>query len=210
MIESKDRNDPHAAAIDAARTPLLVLMGLRGSGKSTLGRMLAERLGTAFVDLDDRVAAALASADAGSALKSHGEPAFRKAEFDCLSAIIAREPSGAVIALGGGTPTAPGAADLLRDHAVSGRLALIYLHASPDTLRRRLMTTDTASRPSLTRAGTLDEIEAIYAQRNPLYCSLTSEHTAQNCKRLDIDALTVEQSLRGIMDLVRAGIRPRA
>ncbi|MCH8509207.1 MAG: shikimate kinase [Phycisphaerales bacterium] len=148
----------------------IVLMGLRGSGKSTLGRGLADALGRAFIDLDDRTAAALGFQTPGEALRTHGEAAFRKAEADALQAAL-REP-GIVLALGGGTPTAPGAADLLRELAGDGSVAVLYLHASPQTLAERLIAPGAPDRPALVEDDPVSEITTLYEQRDPLYREL--------------------------------------
>lgn len=162
------RIDPHNATS-------IVLMGLRGSGKSTLGRDLAGRLGRPFVDLDDRSPALLGSPTAAEAINTHGLAAFREAERDALEDVLSEariEP--VVLALGGGTPTAEGAGALLQLASGSGLISLVYLHAPPAELRRRLSSTDTASRPSLTGAGMLDEIETVYLQRDELYRELAT------------------------------------
>jgi shikimate kinase len=147
----------------------LVLIGLRGSGKSTAGRWLAELWSWSFVDLDDRTPALLGCTTPAEALRTRGEPAFRAAESDALRAALA-EPR-TILALGGGTPTAPGAAELLR----AARPRLVYLRGSPAVLRARLATTDLAGRPALTAAGVLDEVDALFAARDPLYTALAAE-----------------------------------
>lgn len=152
--------------------PTLVLMGLRGSGKSTVGRLVAARLGRAFVDLDDVTAAALGALTAGAAFAAAGEPAFRAAEAKALEQTL--RTRGRVVALGGGTPTAPGAEALLRSERDAGRAVIVYLRASAAELRARLEATDHAARPSLTGKGLLEEIGEVLARRDPLYRSLAS------------------------------------
>jgi shikimate kinase len=155
-----------------APVPKIVLMGLRGSGKSTVGRLLADRLGDAFLDLDDATAARLGSSDPAGAISRLGMDRFRLAEADALREALAGDAR--VIALGGGTPTAPGAADVLRRSTRDGSIVVLYLHADVGSLRTRLASTDTATRPSLTGRGTLDEIGPVYLERDPLYRSLAT------------------------------------
>ena len=148
----------------------LVLIGLRVSGKTTLGKRVARDLGRPFIDLDDRVAAHFGVAAAGEALTEHGIDAFRAAETECLRDALSA--TGSILSLGGGTPTAPGAADALR----SARDALVaYLHAHPRTLAARLTAIGSASRPSLTGKDPAAEFEEVYAERNPLYTDIADE-----------------------------------
>ncbi len=145
----------------------LILIGLRGSGKSTLGRRVAQMLGRPFADLDDDTALLLGARTAGEAFKQHGEQAFRNTEAMQLPGLLSG--TGVVHALGGGTPTAPGAERMLRLARDGGQAVIIYLRASPAILRARLAATDITTRPSLTDAGTLDEIEQIFHARDALY-----------------------------------------
>src|SRR3954471_181193 len=90
----------------------LVLMGLRGSGKSTLGRRLASKYRLRFVDLDERTPGYLGVRSVSEAWTKYGESSFREAELRALRAVIAEEPN--ILALGGGTPMAPGAEEVVR------------------------------------------------------------------------------------------------
>jgi len=156
-------------------SPDIALMGLRGSGKSTLGLALAERLGRRFVDLDDRTLARCTAHDGATiaeVFRVIGEPAFRKAEAAALRESLGERDI--VLALGGGTPFAPGAADDLRAAQRRGELWVCYLRCRPETLRRRLREAGGAGadRPSLTGADPLDEIDEIHFRRDPLYREL--------------------------------------
>jgi len=162
----------HPDAPQQSIDPVLLLMGLRGSGKSTIGRELARRQQRAFIDLDDRTCALLGVASASEAFATLGQSAYRDAETKALKAAL--DQSGAIIALGGGTPTAPGAADLIRAAAAAGRAVAVYLRCTPAELRARLTGRIDARRPSITGADPLDEIEAVFAQRDPLYQSLAA------------------------------------
>jgi shikimate kinase len=125
------------------------------------------------VDLDDRTPALLDAPTAADAINTHGLAAFRDAERAALETVLAElTESTVVVALGGGTPTAPGAADLLRSAQSRNTIRVVYLHAPPSVLRDRLSTTDTDTRPSLTGVNMLDEIETIYLQRDGLYRDL--------------------------------------
>lgn len=146
----------------------LILVGLRGSGKTTVGRMVAARLGRPFLDLDDVVARSLGAATVAEAWRAHGQAGFREAETRALRDVLMIDSR--VVALGGGTPTAPGTADLLRE--ARERTVIVYLVASAAALRVRLATTDISSRPSLTGADPLAEIEIVLAGRDPLFREL--------------------------------------
>ncbi|MCC6677071.1 MAG: AAA family ATPase [Phycisphaerales bacterium] len=145
----------------------LLLIGLRGSGKSTIGRKLARRLARDFVDLDDLTPGEAGEATVTDVFTKQGEPAFRAAEARALAQALSRDRQ--VIALGGGTPTAPGAAELLRKARADGRARLIYLRASAATLRMHLKDSHNAHRPSLTGRNILDEIDDLLAQRDGPY-----------------------------------------
>lgn len=148
----------------------IVLIGLRGSGKTTVGRKAAAALGRPFVDLDDLTPKLLGASSVAAAWSRCGERSFREAETRALAGVL--ENGGQVIALGGGTPTAPGAADLLRKERDALSVRLIYLHASADDLRERLGAADLTNRPTLTGANPLAEIDVVLARRDPLYREL--------------------------------------
>jgi shikimate kinase len=124
------------------------------------------------VDLDDLSAAVLGEKTAGSAIRRHGEKMFRVAELAAL--LEALKTPGRVIALGGGTPTAPGAAELMHSARHSGHAHIVYLRATEQTLRARLGGADNANRPSLTGAGVLDEIGVLLNLRETLYKGLAT------------------------------------
>lgn len=172
----------------------LYLLGLRGSGKSTLGRRLALALQCPFVDLDDVTTRVLKQATAADALRLLGEPAFRDGEAAAL-----RDPSvlsAGVVALGGGTPTGKRSAQLLADQQLAGA-RLIYLRAEASTLRARLATTNLATRPSLTGADPLIEIEVVLARRDPLYLEIADEV-------VQVDGMSEDAALAKLIEIARA------
>lgn len=146
----------------------VLLIGLRASGKSTLGPRVAAELGAAFIDLDDRTPGFLGEASAADALRTHGEPAFRDAEAQALDAALG-EPRPVVIALGGGTPTGERSRSVL---AAATDTILIYLRLQPESAAERLAGTDLASRPSLTGRGVIEEVNDLFQARDPLYVEL--------------------------------------
>ncbi|MDX2114317.1 MAG: shikimate kinase [Planctomycetota bacterium] len=154
----------------------LILIGLRASGKSTLARALAAAQQLPCADLDHLTAAELGHDSVRAAWAAVGEPAFRIAETRALARAL-ETPGDLVLALGGGTPTAPGAAELLRAARDAGHAVIVYLRCTPDELRRRLAAAGPAAladRPSLTGAAPLDEIESVFRARDSLYSSLAS------------------------------------
>lgn len=166
----------------------VVLIGLRGSGKSTLGRLVAEATHTPFVDLDDRTAEIAGFETPGAALRALGEAQFREAEVDALRAVLDEPPC--VLALGGGTPTAHGAAEML---AACAR-PIVYLRATPATLRARLAVHGATDRPSLTGRGTLDEIDEVFAVRDPVYTGLALSHG----EIIDTDTMNAETAIEAV------------
>lgn len=142
--------------------PLLLLTGYMGSGKSTVGREVARRLGWEFLDLDD-VVVAQAGKDIPSIFEGESEDGFRRRECAALGEIVKREDIGAgvVVALGGGTLTIPASAAL-----VEGRATVVYLDVDAGEAWRRVCRTD---RPL---ARDRHEFEMRLSRRRPLYESM--------------------------------------
>ncbi len=176
----------------------LVLIGLRASGKTTLGRRLAPILGRCFIDLDDRTARVLRSAGAGAALRRRGEPAFRAAERVALRYLL-RAPARApalVIALGGGTPTHAPSHCLIEAARRAGLARIVYLRASPATLRERLAR-DPGDRPGLVGEDPLAEIESLHRERDALYAAMADA-------TLDTDSRSPDEALGALVRAARS------
>lgn len=164
----------------------LVLMGLRGSGKSMLGARLAARHRLRFVDLDQRTPGILGVRSVAEAWNRYGEAAFREAEVAALREVIDEDPE--ILALGGGTPMAPGGADLVRslkEPAGASRPRVVYLRADAATLARRLRESGVADRPSLTGTDPINEIAQVLAMRDPVYLALAD--AVVETGRLDLE-----------------------
>ena len=122
---------------------MITLTGFMGSGKTTVGKVLADYLGCPFLDLDDLVVKK-AGKSIPELFATEGEPAFRQLEARLLRQTVEKyAESTAVLALGGGAILAPASAALLHEKTVC-----IYLRASLDTLLQRLAG-ETAGRPLL-------------------------------------------------------------
>ena len=137
---------------------LIALTGFMGSGKSTVGRLVADALGCPFLDLDE-IIVKKAGKTIPQIFEAEGERGFRRREKQALEQTVEKyAESTAVLALGGGTVTVPGAIGLLQEKTLC-----IYLQADADTLRPRLEGTS-GERPL---AG--EGWEERLADRLPLY-----------------------------------------
>ncbi len=138
---------------------LVVLVGFMGTGKTTVGRRLAERLGLAFADMD-AVIAERAGKPIAQLFAEEGEPAFRRREHALVRELAIRR--GLVVAAGGGVVLNQ---DNLRDFSAAG--CLVCLRAEPEELLRRLAA-DT-DRPLLAHPDREDRLRALLRARQPLY-----------------------------------------
>lgn len=171
----------------------VLLIGLRGSGKSSVAKLVAKSTSLVAIDLDDLTAAHLSSPTAAAALTTHGQPAFREAEVAVLAEVLTRDNQ--IIAAGGGTPTAPGAAQLIAASSIASDLRVFYLRATPPTLHNRLKQTDLSTRPSLTGMGVLEEIETLFRHRDSLYSTLTDEIVSVETKSIEETAAHIVAAL---------------
>ena len=136
----------------------LVLVGMRASGKTTLGRELARRTGAPFVDLDEELGRR-AGRDADELLRTEGEAAFRALERDLLRWAAALR--GHVVATGGGAVLGAEAFSSLCASAT-----VVYLEWSPEALIDR----GTRRPRAPLRAGSLaDEVRSLLSERAALY-----------------------------------------
>lgn len=137
------------------------LVGMPGSGKSTVGRHLARRLDCAFVDMDQVLEERLGCSIRGY-FDAHGEAAFRDQEAALLAELAAGR-SGAVLSTGGGAVLREGNRALLRDACAP----VFYLRASADEIWRRVR--HDRRRPLLQVDDPQERLRALYRERDPLY-----------------------------------------
>lgn len=142
----------------------IVLIGMRGSGKTTIGALCARRLDRTFIDLDVEALARFGEQTVAQVWARLGEPAWRKAEFEALREHIGVKQT--VLAPGGGTVMIHGARDLIG----SAPVWCVYLACDVAVLAARVaMGSD---RPSLTGQAPEAELGAVLAQREPVYRSI--------------------------------------
>ena len=167
----------------------LFLTGYRGTGKTTVARLVADRLGWNWIDSDHQIEQTVGKTIA-QIFADQGEPAFRDLEEQVVADLSTHDQI--VIALGGGA--------ILRE-ATQQRLVqagpVVWLQASATVIAERLandrVTAD--QRPSLTGQGVLDEIEQVLAEREPIY---------SGCATLTVDTESkspeevAEEILRGL------------
>lgn len=145
----------------------IALVGARGAGKTTVGRLLATRLARPFVDLDEDVLrggrrAGETASSVGELLQRVGAVRFRGFEAAALRAVL--EPGARVVLATGG-----GVVEREDNRAWLHRCALtVFLSVPVEVLQRRLRD-DPTPRPSLTGADPVDEVPAVLARRAPLY-----------------------------------------
>lgn len=176
--------------------PNLALIGFSGSGKSSVGRRLAERLGWRFVDLDAAIAAE-AGMTVPEIFAREGEASFRARESDHLRRALAGE--FVVVATGGGAVVAPANRALMLERAF-----VICLEARPETIHARLAAhlaedEEGAVRPLLADADPLRRIEALKVARQAFYAAC---HATIHTDALDEEEVA-EQAHR---QLARAGL----
>lgn len=146
-----------------SRRPIVVLAGFMGSGKSTVGSVLAERLGVDFIDTDDEIEAR-AGRTIGEIFTDSGEDGFRLIEAETVREVLAS--AGGVVALGGGSPTVASIRDALDGHRV------VYLEIGADEGFARVHGSD---RPLLADAAPADRYRTILASRVDHYRNVATD-----------------------------------
>lgn len=153
---------------------VLFLVGPMGAGKTTVGKALAEALGSRFLDHDDLIVH-LAGCSIPEIFKEHGEPYFRQFEHDCLDAsltgtdaVFSAEkkvpllplPAHAVVAGGGGIAGRADNRELIRQNSVC-----IYLHLEVEEQYQRVK--DDTNRPMIHVSDIKGRLNELFLQRDP-------------------------------------------
>ena len=150
---------PETEILSALGSRLIVLVGMMGAGKSTIGRRLAARLRLPFVDADAEIEAA-AGMTIPEIFELHGEPHFRDGEARVIARLLEGGP--AVLATGGGSFMREETRRRVHDKAVS-----IWLKADADIIMRRVKRR--ADRPLLQTPDPAATVDRLIAEREPIY-----------------------------------------
>ena len=167
----------------------LYLIGMMGSGKSSTGRPLAQRLGYGFVDADG-VVEAIAGRPISQIFEAEGEQGFRTLESQVLQAIGERH--SLVVATGGGVITQP------ENWGVLHQGIVIWIAPERDQLLARLLA-DPGARPLLQESDPAAALDKLLEARAPLYAEADLRITVQN---ETVDVVT-ERILEGIPSLLK-------
>lgn len=160
-VEAASLSAGEIAAIGRRIDRPLVLVGLMGCGKSTLGRKLAGLLGFEFVDADDEIERA-ARMTIPEIFETYGEDGFRDGERRVIARLIEQAGARMVIATGGGAFVDPRTRALILERAIA-----IWLDCDVDTLLERVSRKD--SRPLLRQGDPREILTRLGAERRPAY-----------------------------------------
>lgn len=157
----------------------LFLIGYRCTGKTSVGRGLAEKLEMKFVDADERLVQ-LEGMSIAATVAARGWNYFRRREKEILRAICREDAQ--VVATGGGVVLDPANVAAMK---ASG--TLIWLQAGPETIRSRMLADDCTGeqRPALTQRGLQAEIEATLKERTPYYRAAMDFSVITDGRRFD-------------------------
>jgi shikimate kinase len=172
------------SAVDPSK-PHIVLVGLPGSGKSTVGAMLADKLGKAFLDFDSEIERREGKT-ISQIFGEKGEGYFRELERKVTEEL--KDVGDMVVAPGGGWIAIPEVVALIRPPA-----KLIYLRVRPETAFKRLGNS-VGGRPLLNRPDPMGELKALFESRRLLYQAADHEVGAE--------LLTPEQVTEKIVGLL--------
>lgn len=185
------RTTPAALLIglgDGPELPVVALLGLRGAGKSTIGRRLARRLKVAFEELDRRVEEA-AGLNLREIFALHGEQYYRRLERESLERLLA-EGRPVVLATGGGLVASADTYALLRQRALT-----VWLRARPEDHWNRVVQQGDR-RPMADHPQAMAELRRLLQARAPLYAE--ADHTVD----------TSQLGIEGVVDEVARLIAP--
>lgn len=169
-------------------TEHVVLVGLMGTGKTTVGKRLARELGRRFVDSDAEIEG-LHGRSVRDIFESSGEPAFRKIESELLQQLLASDVA-VVLATGGGVVLAERNRRLLKQTR-----HVVWLRAEVGTLESRLRATKGLARRPLLDGDLRQRLEVLSYERGDLYREVATSI-------IDVDGLDSDQVCDLVLDRV--------
>jgi shikimate kinase len=185
VVIQNDATAQSAAALTAALgRRSVVLVGMMGAGKSSIGRRLAMRLGVSFVDADAEIEKA-ASMSIEEIFSTHGEPYFRAGEARVIARLLDGGPQ--VLATGGGAFMNADTRAAIRAKGIS-----VWLRATLDVLSRRIRRR--GDRPLLKNDDPMDTLKRLIDERYPVYAE--AEVTVES-RDVPHDAI-VEEIIAGL------------
>jgi len=140
---------------------IVALVGLRGAGKSTLGPLVAERLGWAFLEMDELITDA-SGLTLDELFELHGEPYYRRLEHETLRRVLGRR-GPLVLAAAGGVVNEPNSWELLRNRAT-----VVWLRATPEEHWNRVVAQGDR-RPMADNPAAMEELRALLLEREAVY-----------------------------------------
>jgi XRE family aerobic/anaerobic benzoate catabolism transcriptional regulator len=173
-------------ATRSAAQNFITLIGLRGAGKTTLGRRLAAHRGVPFFELDREVEREY-GATIGEILQLHGQPGYRRFEREILQAVLAQNAQ-AVIETGGGLAADPDTLPLLLERSLA-----VWLRASPDEHMQRVIDQGDL-RPMASSREAMRELKDILNAREPFY--------RQAHLHLNTSGRTPNQSFKELLEIL--------
>lgn len=167
----------------------IALLGLRGAGKTTIGKRLAKRRRVPFVELDKRIEQA-ADLSLGELFTLHGEDYYRRLEREVLQEVL-REGKPMVLATGGGLVASAETFAMLRRAAIT-----VWLRASPEDHWNRVVRQGDR-RPMADHPQAMADLRSLLARREPLYA--LADHTVDTSSvRLDKVVDAIERQISGV------------
>ena len=161
MNDAHHKGRQEAALIAALGRRSIVLVGMMGAGKSSIGRRLAQRLEIPFVEADQKIEEAHAGVTIPEIFATYGEPYFRSGEARVIARLLDSGPQ--VLATGGGAYMNADTRASIRQKGVS-----VWLKADFEVLMRRVKRRSTADRPML-QGDPAQRIAHLMAERYPVY-----------------------------------------